>query len=78
VEGHVHGILHVDEVTHLATVGVFGPVALEEADLASGADLLIRFANQAAHVTLVVFVWTKHVEILDANDVGEELLPPGK
>ena len=74
VEGHLHGILHIHEVAHLAAVRVFGFVAFEKPDASCVLDFIERLANEAAHVALVIFIWTENIEVFDANDVIEDPL----
>jgi primosomal protein N' len=37
-------------------------------------DFVEGFANEAAHVALVVFIWAENIEILDADDLRENFL----
>ena len=77
MQRHVHGILHIHKVALLAAVGVFRFIALEKPDLPGRANLLVGFANQAAHVALMVFVRAENIEILDADNVGEDVFASG-
>ena len=64
VNRHGDRVFDIEEVAHLVAVGVVGVVALKQADLAGGLDLLVRFCDEAAHVVLMRFVGAEHVVIL--------------
>ena len=68
VNGHSHGVFHIEEIAHLIAVGVVGVVALEQADLASGLDLLVGLCDEAAHVVFVGLIGAEHIVILEADD----------
>ncbi len=71
MKSHGDSVLHIDEIAHLRAVGIFGFVALEEADLSGCDDLIVSFADEASHIPLVIFVRTENVEIFEANDLRQ-------
>ena len=74
VKSHGDSVLYIDEIAHLRAVGVFGLVAFEEADLSGCDDLIVSFADEASHITFVIFVRTENVEVFKANDLREYAL----
>ena len=75
VQGHLDGVLHVEEVAHLFAVFVVRPVALEQPDLSGVYDLGVGLVHQAAHVPLMVLVRPVDIEVLQADQVVEDPLP---
>jgi len=75
MDGHGHGILHIDEVAYLLAVLVIGTVALEEADFAGFLNLLEGLRNKAAHLPLVTFVGAKDIKVFDADNPTFTLEP---
>ena len=72
MERHFNGILHIDEVAHLAAIGVFRLVAFEEPNAAGFLNLIEGFADEAAHVAFVIFIRAENIEILNPNDVRQD------
>jgi len=72
-----HRILHVEKIPLLAAVGVFRPIGAEEFESARLLDLPVGLAHHRAHLALVVFIGTEHIEELQAGQGVEHPFPAG-
>ena len=72
MQGHGHGVFHVEKIALLFAIAIIRAVALEQPDQALLPHLVGGFVHQRAHVRLVIFVRAEDVEVFQTDQLVQK------
>jgi len=74
VQRHLGGVFDVEKISALFAVPILASGTLEQLYRAGLLNLVECLVHEAAHLALVLLVWTEHIEVFQTCDAVEPAL----